>query len=240
MTLLLGEARYGLELTRLVADTDLWRSRRVSDAPPVLLVPGFMAGDVSMLTLGAWLRRRGHRVSMSGIRANVDCAEREVTRLQARLRSLATGDSPVFVIGQSRGGSLARVLAAREPELVCGLVTLGAPVLDPLAVSAPVLRALRAVAWLGDVGVPGMLSNKCAGGSCCAAFRTDLTASLPPGVRAVAIHSRSDGIVDWRSCLDPDAERIEVNSSHVGMAVNTEVYRLLERVVLATPKWRSP
>jgi pimeloyl-ACP methyl ester carboxylesterase len=146
----------------------------------------------------------------------------------------------VFVIGQSRGGSLARVLAAREPELVCGLVTLGAPVLDPLAVSAPVLRALRAVAWLGDVGVPGMLSNKCAGGSCCAAFRTDLSASLPPGVRAVAIHSRSDGIVDWRSCLDPDAERIEVNSSHVGMAVNSEVYRLLERVVLATPKWRSP
>jgi hypothetical protein len=59
-------------------------------------------------------------------------------------------------------------------------------------------------------------------------------------VRAVAIHSRSDGIVDWRSCLDPDAERIEVNSSHVGMAVNSEVYRLLERVVLATPKWRSP
>jgi pimeloyl-ACP methyl ester carboxylesterase len=234
MTVLRGEARFGLELARLVADTDLWRPRWLSDAPPVLLIPGFMAGDVSLLTLRAWLRRRGHRVSMSGIRAKVGCAEREVTRLQAHLRSLATDGSPVFVIGQSRGGALGRVLAAREPELVCGLVTLGTPVLDPLAVSAPVLRALRAVAWLGDVGVPGLLSNKCANGSCCAAFRADLTAPLPPGLRAVAIHSRSDGIVDWRACLDRHAERIEVNSSHVGMAVNTEVYRLLDRVVLAT------
>jgi hypothetical protein len=85
------------------------------------------------------------------------------------------------------------------------------------------------------VGVPGVLSKKCADGSCCAAFRRDLIAPLPPGLRAVAIHSRSDGIVDWRACLDRHAERIEVSSSHVGMAVNTEVYRLLERVVVATP-----
>src|SRR5207253_9531989 len=115
----------------------------------------------------------------------------------------------------------------------------GTPVLDPLAVSAPVLGAVRAVAWLGDAGVPGLFSTECADGSCCAAFRPDLTAPLAPGLRAVAVHSRSDGIVDWRACLDPHAEQIEVNSSHVGMAVNSAVYRLLERVVLATPGGRS-
>jgi hypothetical protein len=111
------------------------------------------------------------------------------------------------------------------------LVMLGSPVLDPLAVSTPVLRALRAVAWLGDAGIPGMLSTRCADGACCAQYRADLSAPPPPGIRAVAIYSRSDGIVDWRACLDPLAERMEVESSHCGMAVNTEVYGVLERVL---------
>jgi hypothetical protein len=40
----------------------------------------------------------------------------------------------------------------------------------------------------------------------------------------VSIYSRSDGIVDWRACLDPAAEHVEVRASHIGMAVNGEVY----------------
>jgi hypothetical protein len=43
----------------------------------------------------------------------------------------------------------------------------------------------------------------------------------------IAVYSRSDGIVDWHACLDPCAEHVEVHSSHVGMAVNREVYRVL-------------
>ena len=52
-------------------------------------------------------------------------------------------------------------------------------------------------------------------------------------MHATAIYSRSDGIVDWRACQDPDAELVEVSSSHCGMAVNAEVYRVLERVLVA-------
>jgi triacylglycerol lipase len=33
-----------------------------------------------------------------------------------------------------------------------------------------------------------------------------------------AIYSRRDGIVDWRACIDPAAQPVEVRSSHVGMA----------------------
>jgi triacylglycerol lipase len=233
---LLGEARYGLELARLMADPELRFPARVLGAQPVLLIPGFMAGDASLAILRAWLRRRGHRVSMSGIRVNTDCAERAVTRLQAHVRAFAsTCGAPVFAIGQSQGGTLARCLATREPESVSGLAMLGSPVLDPLAVSPTVRRALQSVAWLGDFGLPGVFSTRCAEGTCCAAFRRDLTASLAPGIKAVAVHSRSDGIVDWRACLDPHAEQIEVDSSHCGMTVNAEVYHVLERV-LATPK----
>jgi hypothetical protein len=50
---------------------------------------------------------------------------------------------------------------------------------------------------------------------------------LPQTTRALAIYSRSDGIVAWQSCLDPYAEQIEVDSSHSGMSVHRDVYRLL-------------
>jgi triacylglycerol lipase len=225
----LGEARWGLEFAALVADAGLRPPRRQPGAPPVLLIPGFMAGDASLLVLRSWLRVRGHPVATSGMRLNVDCAERAMGRLTELLHEFAaTTSAPTIVIGQSRGGTLARCLAVREPELVAGLVTLGAPVLDQLAVSSPVLRLVRSVALLADLGMPGTFSRRCADGDCCADFRRDLAATLPASVRATAIYSRSDGIVDWTACLDPDAEQVEVASSHCGMAVNAEVYRVLE------------
>jgi triacylglycerol lipase len=226
-----GELRYSGELARLLADGDVRAPRRRGDAQPVLLIPGFMAGDRSLAMMRHWLRRRGHSVAMSGMRANVDCAGRAVSRLEENLQKLAADHGPVFVIGQSRGGALARALAVRQPELVSGLVTLGSPVCDGLAVSAPVLRTVRWVARLGDLGLPGMFSSSCKDGACCADFRDDLTAPLAPQIRAVAVHSRSDGIVDWRACLDPHAEPVEVDSSHCGMSVHRDVYRVLERAL---------
>jgi hypothetical protein len=50
-------------------------------------------------------------------------------------------------------------------------------------------------------------------------------APFPDGVRFVSLYSRSDGIVDWRTCLDPAAQLVEVRGSHVGMAVNRSVFR---------------
>ena len=90
---------------------------------------------------------------------------------------------------------------------------------------------MKSKEWLGDLGVPGMLSSECRDGACCAAFREDLRASLPERVRGVSIYSRSDGIVSWEACLDPEAEHVEVDSSHTGMSVNLSVYRVLARVL---------
>src|SRR5258705_4255395 len=126
-----GELRYGLELARLLADRRFHRVARVREPHRVLLIPGFLAGDASLAVLGGWLRRRGHEVRRSGILVNADCAGQELTRLEGKLAEL---DGPAIGIGQSRGGILARALAAGHPESVAGLVTLGSPVLDPLAV----------------------------------------------------------------------------------------------------------
>lgn len=223
-----GELRYGLELARLAADPEFLRPRRRPNAAPVLLIPGFMAGDSSLSVLAGWLRRRGSRTASAGLRLNVDCGERIAQALEARLRRLASRvERPVVLVGQSRGGELARVLAARNPELVGSLVMLGSPVLDPLSVGPSVMRAVRSVARLGDLGMPRVFSSECGDGDCCAQFRTDLMAPLPRSVRALSIYSKSDGIVSWRACLDPSAEQVEVESSHCGMSVNRAVYRVL-------------
>jgi triacylglycerol lipase len=227
-----GELRYGGELARLLTDARLRAPSRREDAGPVMLIPGFMAGDSSLGVMRHWLRRRGHSVAMSGMRVNVDCAEEIVRRLEAQLESFAAErGGRVALIGQSRGGALARALAVRHPELVCGLVMLGSPVCDGLAISQPVLRTVRLVARLGDLGIPGVFSTSCKDGECCTAFQADLTAPLSPDIDAVAVYSRSDGIVDWRACLDPYAELAEVDSSHCGMSVHPQVYRLLEQVL---------
>ncbi len=227
-----GELRYGVELARLFADGSFRRPARQQDAPPVLLVPGFMAGDGSLAVLGSWLRRRGSLTARAGMAFNADCAERALEGLQSRLQRLADrAERRVVLIGQSRGGELGRVVAARNPDLISTLVMLGSPVMGPRHVGPAVLGAVRSVARLGDLGVPGVLSNGCGDGPCCIAFREDLAAPLPEGVRAVSIYSRSDGIVSWEACLDPSAEHVEVRSSHGGMSVHPDVYRVLAGVL---------
>jgi pimeloyl-ACP methyl ester carboxylesterase len=228
-----GELRYGLELARLLYDRDFVRPARTAVAvPPVLLIPGFMAGDQSLAVLASWLRRRGSRTARAGIVLNTNCAERAMRSLEARLRALAEREGePVVLIGQSRGGELARVAAVRNSEIVRALVMLGSPVCDPLNVGPTVLGALRSVARLGDLGVPGMLSMACADGPCCSEFREDRAAPLPAGMRAVSVYSRSDGIVSWEACLDPCAEHVEIDSSHTGMSVNPRVYRVIAQVL---------
>lgn len=227
-----GELRYGAELAQLLASRVFHAVERRPDALPTLLIPGFMAGDASLTVMRGWLRRRGHRVRMSGIRTNVGCSDAILARLQKRLLALAEdAGEPVFLIGQSRGGALARSLAVRNPDAVAGLAMLGSPVADSLAVSSQVLRTVRWVASLGDLGVPGLFSSTCKDGACCADFRAELAAPLPAGVRATAVYSRSDGVVDWRACVDPLAHAVEVESSHCGMSVNVSVYRALDRAL---------
>ena len=229
---LMGELRYGLELARLLADREFLRPSRRSRGRPVMLVPGFMAGDPSLGVMAGWLRRRGSRTSGAGMLVNADCAERALAGIEARLEQLAErAGERVVIVGQSRGGELARVAALRNPNLVGTLVMLGSPVLSPLSIGPVVLGAVRSVARLGDLGMPGMFSSECGDGPCCEAFRDDLHAPLADGLRAVAIYSQSDAIVSWGACLDPYAEHVEVESSHAGMSVNAQVYRVLARIL---------
>ncbi len=53
-------------------------------AAPVILVPGFISGDVSLAMLSRHLRRQGHRTFRSEIGANLGCTDAMVQRLVRR------------------------------------------------------------------------------------------------------------------------------------------------------------
>jgi pimeloyl-ACP methyl ester carboxylesterase len=223
----IGEARYGLELAGLLRSPTFLRAGQALDPEPVLLVPGFLAGDGSLQLLGSWLRRRGHRVCTAAMWANVDCSGEAADRLEARLERFSERcGARVVIIGQSRGGTLGRALGSRRPDLVSRVVMLGSPIRDQMAINPFVRVALSITAILGTLGVPGLLSAGCLDGECCAEVHEELNRDLDPGVRAVAIYSRSDGVVDWRSCLDPHAtDLVEIGASHCGMAVSRAAWR---------------
>lgn len=192
---------------------------------PVLLIPGFLVGDGSLRLMTGWLRRTGHHTSKAGIRLNVDCSETVVERVEDRLEQLVERQGlRAAVVGQSRGGTFAKVLAQRRPDLVAGIVTLGTPRLDPSAIHRLVRLQLDAVATLGTLGAPGLFRRSCLEGDCCSRFWEQYSAPMRRGIGYVSIYSRSDGIVDWRACLDASAEHVEVAASHCGMGMNRNAY----------------
>jgi triacylglycerol lipase len=239
------EARLGLEAAALLRDPVL-RGEGLRDGRgrPVMLIPGFMAGDASLGPMGGWLKRAGYRATRSGMRANVGCSGATMDALEERLdRVVGEQGMRAVLIGQSRGGALAKVLAVRRPELVCGVVTLGSPQVDPLAVHPLVRLHVQAVGTLGTLGAPGLFRRSCIEGECCAAFWEELAGPLPAGTGSVSVYSKSDGIVDWRACLDPCAdEHVEIRASHVGMAVSPAAWRAvaaaLERFARAEARRR--
>jgi pimeloyl-ACP methyl ester carboxylesterase len=219
------EARFGLELTSLLRDPVFGGASPTDRVHPVLLLPGYMAGDDSLGMMAAWLRRTGHRPHRGGIRWNVGCSARMLESLEGRLEELAEREGPVAIVGQSRGGLFARVLAVRRPELVSGIVTLGSAHLDPLAVH-PLLRLqIGVMGILGTLGAPGLFSASCMWGDCCTDVGAELAGPFPEDVGFVSVYSRSDGIIDWRSSLAPSSRCVEIRSSHRGLSGHPAAYR---------------
>lgn len=237
------EARIGLEAAALLRDPIL-RGDGIADGRgrPVLLIPGFLAGDGSLSMMSGWLKRAGYRPSRAGMVANVNCAGKLLPRLEGRLERLVSEQGQrAAIVGQSRGGTLAKVLAYRRPDLVTGVVALGSPQIDPLAVHPLVRLQVEAVGRLGSLGAPGLFKRSCIDGECCSSFWEDLAHALPRGVSLVSVYSKSDGVVDWRSCLDPHATQlVEIHASHCGMAVSSAAWRAVAESLEAFRTAESP
>jgi pimeloyl-ACP methyl ester carboxylesterase len=233
----LAETRWKLELWRLLVDP-VFAGIGVTrgDRRPVLLMPGFLAGDQTLAVLAGWLWRIGYAPQLCGFVVNADCSDRAADRLERRLESVSSRHGRrVALIGHSRGGHYARALGARRPDLVSHAVSLGADLQQMFEISAPTLAAVgaarRVLVHTGRARSPACLSSTCACG-----FASDFMAPFPSErVRLTSIYSRGDGVVRWQSQCVPYADCVEVTGSHVGLVFNRKTYRAIA-TALAQPE----
>jgi pimeloyl-ACP methyl ester carboxylesterase len=209
-------------------DHEEWPAPPPGNGRPVMLIPGFMAGDRSLTRMAVWLRTGGYELARSGITWNTGCMEHTVVALERRLeQAVDKAGAPALLIGQSRGGSIGRALAVLRPDLIDTLVTLGSPLLNQLAVKPPVWPSIVTVSLLGTLGMPGMFRLSCLNGQCCARTRSAVKGPFPEPVQFLSLYSLSDEVVRWEACLDPAATQIEVDASHIGMGMAREVWTRL-------------
>jgi triacylglycerol lipase len=225
----LHEIRWQLEAARLLADP-VFHGRGVprGDGRPVLLLPGFLAGDYTLLVMAAWLRRMGYRPAFAGFVFNVDCSERALRQVETRAQELhERHEMRVAFIGHSRGAHYARALAVRRPELVEHVIAIGGGLVEQQAISAPTQAVVAAVRAVHRQTTDRRQRYGCLSDDCACAFGADYRAPLPESVALTSIYSRGDGVVRWQSCVAPDANCVEVTGSHVGLAFNRKVYRAI-------------
>lgn len=221
-------ARRSLGERRMTHDTP-YAGRHVPRAvDPVILVPGFMAGDGTLALMRRSLRQRGFRTYRSHIHANVGCTLNAAAQLESRLESIAIRrGTRVQIVGHSLGGMIARGIAVRRPDLVSGIVTLGSPMLAPAAHHVALSLGVDMLVRLSRAGVPGLMSEECVAGTCARQSFDESREPVPSDVGFTAIYSKRDGIVDWRACIDAGAVPVEVTASHCGMAVDPSVIDLV-------------
>jgi triacylglycerol lipase len=218
----LAEIRWQAELARLIVDP-VFRGDGIArgDGLPVVLIPGFLAGDSSLGVMQDWLRRIGYDPHASGITFNVDCSDRAFARLDARVADVheRTGRR-VALIGHSRGAHFAKALAHRRPERVAAVISMGAGLDSPFDISIPTKAAVVAVRALHAHRREGCFSERCG-----CSFQRHYAAPFPQEVQLTSIYSREDGVVWWEACVVPYARNVEVAGSHVGLACNRKAYR---------------
>ncbi len=191
---------------------------------PVLVLPGLMATDRSTAPMRSVIRRLGYDVSGWQLGRNVGPTERVTQEMPTLLRRLADrSERKVRLVGWSLGGVYARHLAARLPDLVESVVTLGTPVRSAVTEASNAHAIFRLLAPVHTPGHPL------------------LDEGTPLEVPVTAVHTRTDGIVHWETCVIEDAanaENLRVAGSHTGLGFNpAAVYIVADRLAQGDGDW---
>jgi pimeloyl-ACP methyl ester carboxylesterase len=218
-----------MELVSLGWTWPLLTQVRRGDGHPVLVLPGFTAGDESTVILRRLLGYLGYQPLPWGLGQNtgsVDLQERLFHRFDSLAREY---DRKMSIIGQSLGGVFARELARQWPERVRQVIALGSPFASsgPETTNALVSRLFQYLSGMSQEQMRDRMLG---------------FAAEPPPVPSTAIYSKADGVVHWSACLEyqgEQSENIEVLGSHTGMALNPLVLHVLfDRLAQAENAWR--
>lgn len=198
---------------------------------PVLLIPGFMAGDGLMFEMHRWLKRIGYTSSLSGIVWNTDCPDATAAQLLKKLRSIhqKTGQK-VNLVGHSLGGMLSKYLVQQEPDLVDRVITMGSPFRGLVKAHPSVVGIWEKLKANQSATIGKNLKSSCATGHCTCGFVRSILQPVTVVPPQYAIYSKTDGVADWESCVEADAAmNTEVSGTHIGMIVNHSVYKAVAR-----------
>lgn len=196
---------------------------------PVVVVPGFLATDASLIELHGWLGRIGYSPYFSNIGRNADCPDHIAGKLLETIKRAhdETGQR-VRLVGHSLGGMLSRSVALDFPEYVSLVVSMGSPFRDAVRAHPSLIAATEALR--NSRGIGNNIKPSCFSGHCTCNFVKNMLAPEDYEVAHYAIYSRYDGVVEWENCMEDDPDlNDEVNCTHIGMAFHPGVYRVLAR-----------
>jgi pimeloyl-ACP methyl ester carboxylesterase len=233
---LAGESLAMAEFAQLFADPIYYGvGAGRGDGRLAAVLPGLFANDWYLYPLRSWLGRIGLRPVRSSLAINAGCPERLTRQIEREIeRRLKSRPGPVALIGHSRGGILARAIAARLGEDASHLILLG----------SPVGAIERWTGWpesntgagnprvaLASNRARSMLDPDCSVPRCGCPFPADLRKPVSPATQVVSIYSENDPVVPAWACPVPGARNIQVSGTHSGLVYNGAVYRELAAVL---------
>ncbi len=187
---------------------------RATTRVTVLLVPGLGATDLSLAPLRAYLSHLGHDARSIGFGRITDDVEGQYLRVaEAAVKIAEEVNQPITLVGWSIGGVLVREAARDHPEIVRRVITMGTPVVGGPAYSQVARRYDRAT-------IDAIVK------------RVDERSRIALPMPITAIWSRFDGIVDPAACFDRlsnNIEHIEVNSAHIAMGIDPDVWKIVSQ-----------
>ncbi|MGB0496165.1 MAG: esterase/lipase family protein [Kangiellaceae bacterium] len=226
------EARTLIEAGGFALSYPILQTAPKGDGHPVLVMPGFMAGDMTTKLLRTFLKSRNYQSYGWNLGRNLGrysdlekgCGQEIIDRLK---EIYELHGEKVSLIGWSLGGIYARELARLHPEMVRCVITLGSPFAGDLNANN--------VSWLFEK-TSGYTLKQMDG------QLRDRMRETPP-VPSTAFFSKTDGITAWQCCIemeDEQTENIEVQSSHCGLGHHPFVmWALADRLAQPEGEWKK-
>lgn len=211
------EARALLEIALLPASLPLLMNAPRGDGHPVLLLPGFLAGESTLIALKLFLKSKGYDVYTWGLGRNVGFRSKHANALPQKIRYLhhVTGRK-VSLVGWSLGGVFSFYGAESTHDCVRSIITLGSPVsVDTAGSQSP--SAMKALYRLVShrLGASAHMMQPRA-----KAMRERRRLPIPTS----CLYSLSDGVVPpQEATIDGDPalhENIQIPGSHIGLGFN--------------------
>ena len=230
------ETRIFMEMALLPASLPLLMEAPQGDGHPVVLVPGFMAGESTLAALKLFLQNKGYDVHTWGLGRNVGFRGKHANALPQKIRYLHhTTGRKVSLVGWSLGGVFSFYAAETTQECVRSIITLGSPVsVDMMGNQSP--PALKAMYRLVShrLGASAHLMQPRA-----KAMREHRRLPLPTS----CLYSLTDGVVPpQEATIDGDPalhENIQVPGSHVGLGFNGIVMAIVaDRLAQPEGDWK--